>query len=187
MNKRKVIAISGSPGTGKSTIARLLAEEFDYKLLDLNEVIKEEEIYEEDSEGTRLVEQQELRNIFDRVLEDETGDIVIDGLLSHLLRGDQVTNIIVLRTNPEELENRLKRRGYSGSKLKENLDSEALGIILGEAIQEHGVSNIFEIDTTGITPAKVVEKFREALKGRENLKPGSVDWLEKYFEEKGFD
>ena len=43
-----IIAISGTPGTGKHTIAKILAKEMKYKVLDLNPVLnsgkKEKEV-----------------------------------------------------------------------------------------------------------------------------------------------
>lgn len=180
MNDRRVIAVSGTPATGKSAFAVKLAEDEDYTLIDLNEVIEGEDIYELDPEGTRIVDPKDLRRVFDEILSEGGEDIVVDGLLSHLLSPQQVSGVVVLRTNPEVLENRLKEREYSDEKLEENLEAEALGVILGEAVQEHGEERVYEIDTTHRSPSEAVDMFRKALDGREDLSPGSIDWLEEY-------
>ena len=183
MGKNLVIAVCGTPGTGKSTFSKKLVEEEDYALVDLNEIIEEEGIYEKDPDGTRAVDSDDLREVFDRRFSSTDEDLVVDGLLSYLLSPEQVTNVVVLRTHPEVLKERLEERGYSESKLKDNVDSEALSVVLGEAVQIHGVDKVFEIDTTRMGPDETVATFKEALDGKKTLAPGSVDWLEDYFQD----
>lgn len=180
MTEKQIIAVSGTPGTGKTSFAKTLAEKLDVKIIDLNEVIEKSGIYEINSNGTRLVDPEDLREEFKKIhLPDE--NVVVDGLLSHLLPPDQITQVVVLRTHPETLQRRLKKRNYSGKKLQDNLESEALGVILWEAIDVHGKSNVYEIDTTEIEVSEAVEMFIEAIKKRRSLEPGKIDWLEEFF------
>ena len=46
-----------------------------------------------------------------------------------------------------ELEMRLKSRGYSEEKIKENIEAEALDVILVEAFE--WCKKVFEVNTTG--------------------------------------
>ena len=41
-----MIALTGTPGTGKSSIAKKLAKKLGYELIDLNDVIKKKKLYE---------------------------------------------------------------------------------------------------------------------------------------------
>ena len=59
---------------------------------------------------------------------------------------------IVLRLLPSELEARLEARGYSAEKIRENLEAEALDVILVEAVEI--CSRVDEIDTTGRAPSR---------------------------------
>lgn len=181
MSSNRTIAVSGTPGTGKSTFAKRLSEKLDCKLIDLNGIIEKAGIYETDPNGTKVVEPQDLREAFGEAVNEDIGDKVVDGLLSYLLSPNQVTEIVVLRADPEVLESRLAEREYSDEKIRENLEAEALGIVLGETIQEHGFENVYEIVTTEIGVDEAVDLFLSALNEEKSLAPGSVDWMEDYF------
>lgn len=184
MSERKVIVVTGTPGTGKSTFAKKLSEKLDLRLIDLNRVIEREEIYESEANGTKEVDPNDLREVFIDIISNSKKGLVIDGLLSYFLPRKYITEAVILRTHPDKLEKRLKNRGYSGKKLQDNLDSEALGVVLGEAVQELGEEKIYEIDTTEIDVFEAVERFRRALNGEISLSPGYIDWLENYLDKK---
>ncbi len=184
MGRDRIIAVTGTPGTGKSTFSKKLSEELNLELVDLNEFIDQEKIFEIDSEGTKLVSSEELQNAFEKVLKENDQDLVIDGLLSHLLSPEQITHVVVLRTKPQNLRDRLSERDFTQKKVEENVEAEAIGVVTTEAVEEHGVKNVFEIDNTEMYPEETVETFKKALNDEKTLEPGSVDWLEEYFENK---
>lgn len=184
MEKNEIIAVTGTPGTGKSTFSEKLSEEFGYTLVDLNEFVKQEEIFELDTDGTKLVDSEDMQGSFEKILKNNDNGLVVDGLLSHLLSPEQVTHVVVLRTNPQILRERLSERDYSKEKLEENIESEALGVITSESVDKHGVNKVYEIDTTEKNPEQTVQDFKKALNEEKILKPGSVDWLEEYFTNK---
>ncbi|MBA1343247.1 MAG: putative adenylate kinase [ANME-2 cluster archaeon] len=88
----------------------------------------------------------------------------------------------MLRLAPDELEKRLTVRGYSRAKIHENALSEAVDVILVEAVE--WCDGVYEIDTTGKTVKEVADAILEILdaidRGIEidGYEPGSVDWLE---------
>jgi adenylate kinase len=86
----------------------------------------------------------------------------------------------VLRLAPSELKNRLLARGYSERKIRENLEAEAVDVILSEAVEF--CSRVSEIDTTGKSPLEVAELIIKAITREIELKPGQVDWLEDLFD-----
>lgn len=176
-----MIAVSGTPGTGKSIFAKILAKRLKARLVELNALIFKGKFYTLSADGTRVVDVLKMRKAFTRELPDYRGSVVVEGLLAHLLPKSSITHVVVLRTRPKVLEHRLRRRGYVQSKIRDNVESEALDIILWEAVEAHGVGRVYEIDTTGLKPAVAVKLFIDALDGKASLKPGKITWLEEVF------
>jgi len=178
---RLVIAVSGTPGTGKSIFAQALAKKLNAKVIDLNALIEKNRIYRLDVDGTKIANLPKMRKEFVRAILTSRGPIVVDGLLAHLLPKKYLTHIIVLRARPRVLERCLRARKYSKAKIRDNVESEALSIILWEAVQAHGLGKVYEIDMTKLKPGAAVKLFSDALDGRVSLRPGKVDWLEEVF------
>ena len=181
MVRVRIIAVSGTPGTGKTEFAKKLAERIDAKLIDLNALIERRNIYELNGEGTRVVDPEVLGREFLRAIKGIPGPLVVEGLLAHLLPRGRISHVVVLRTRPKILEKRLRGRGYSGKKLRDNLEAEALDIILWEAVHVHGKNRVYEVDTTGLTSEEAVNLFQDALEGKISLRPGKIDWLKDFY------
>lgn len=179
--KLKVIAVTGTPGTGKTTFGRTLAESLGAELVDLNDLIARKKIYRADREGTKVASLDRMKREFTIVLKSKKGEVVVEGLLSHFLPKRSLTHVVVLRTKPSVLKARLKTRKFGEKKLRENVEAEALDIILWEAVKTHGRRKVYEIDTTRRTPKTSVKLFLDALGGKAKLKPGKVSWLEEFY------
>ncbi|MCE8429903.1 MAG: adenylate kinase, partial [Candidatus Methanoperedens sp.] len=107
-------------------------------------------------------------------------DVILEGHLSYFLPVDAV---IVLRVNPVALRKRLGARNkYSGAKVKENANAEALDVILVESCEY--CESVFEIDTTEKNALAVVKScvsIIESLKSGESpaeFLPGNISWLD---------
>jgi adenylate kinase len=176
-----VIAVSGTPGTGKSDFAGALAKRLEASVIELNSLITEKKIYRLDSNGTKVANIPKMKKEFACAIKNSSGPIVVEGLLAHLLPKKLITNVVVLRTRPKVLEKRLRARGYPDAKIRENIESEALDIILWEAVNAHGIDKVYEIDTTKMKPDAAVDLFLKALEGKTSLRPGKISWLEEVF------
>ncbi|MEA1894950.1 MAG: adenylate kinase family protein [Euryarchaeota archaeon] len=176
-----IIGITGTPGTGKTSASALIGG-----VLDLNELIKNEGLYHgiDETRGSLIAD---MDAVYDRVCGIARGggggrvgggNLIIEGHLSHHVSD----SAIVLRLAPDELERRLMARGYSTAKISENALSEAVDVILIEAVD--WCDKVYEVDTTGKTVEEVADTIRGILDaiGRgieiEGYEPGSVDWLE---------
>jgi adenylate kinase len=164
------VAVTGTPGTGKSTATALLEDAYD--VIHLNEHIKEDDALwtERDADRDTLV--ADLDAVRER-LGDWSG--VLD---SHLAHRFDVDRVVVLRCRPEEVEARLEARGESPETAAENAESEALDVVLSEAVAEHGAESVYEIDTTDRDPEAVADEIRAAIEGDREPSAGTVDFID---------
>ncbi|HTY89858.1 MAG TPA: adenylate kinase family protein [Methanocella sp.] len=165
------IALTGTPGTGKSTIADTIDEGF--RVVHVNELIKNGYSLGMDEERDCLIADLPRLSKYVRSLK---GDVILEGHTSHLLPAD---TIIVLRASPAALRERLKNRGWSEAKIKENIEAEALDLILVEALDTH--KKVYEIDTTNMKPMQARDAVREAIRGTDKYTPGAIDFSEEAF------
>jgi adenylate kinase len=161
------VAVTGTPGTGKTTATSLL----DVPVVHLNDMIREAGLWSErDEDRDSLVADLDA-------LREAVGDWsgVAESHLAHHLDADRV---VVLRCRPDVLEARLRERGASDAKATENAESEALDVVLSEAVDRHGVDRVYEIDTTERTPAEVAADIEAVIASDRAPSAGDVDFLE---------
>lgn len=160
------IGVTGTPGTGKSTVSKHL----NGKVIDLKEYLEEENLGEVNENGEIEVEIEKLREKSPE--EPENRDLVLEGHLVHFLDLDYC---VVLRCQPDVLRERLQKRDYTSEKVEENIESEKMDLILSQAVQNQ--EKVFEVDTTGKSVEEVVGEVREGVEdGKERY--GVVDWSE---------
>lgn len=183
-----IIALTGTPGTGKTTICGIIKEHSqyrnEYRIIDVNKLVLDEKLYDGKDEARDTYE-ADIDKLEKRVKQEisknhSDTDIILEGHLSHLLPVDA---IIVLRVHPVALRKRLgKRMKYSFQKVKENADAEALDVILVESVERN--KDVFEINTTDMNPLAVVRSFVSIIKtvkdGKvpEEFLPGKINWIE---------
>ncbi|AHL22639.1 adenylate kinase family protein [Thermococcus nautili] len=169
-----IIAVTGTPGAGKTTVSKLLAQKLGYEYVSLRDYAMEKGIGE--MKGDELeVEVDELAYNFERDFKGR--NVVVDGHLSHFLNADLV---VVLRAHPKLIGERLTKRGYSREKVGENVEAELVDVILVEALEEN--ENVVEVDTTGKTPEEVVNEILGLIEKGVRRRVGIVDWSEVYDE-----
>lgn len=163
------IAISGTPGTGKTSVTKLLEKK--HPIIHLNEYVKENEL-------TRGYDKERKSYHVDLEAVDEElpKEAIIESHFSHLL---EVDRIIVLRCHPNELEKRLS--GRDEDEIKENLEAEAIDKILIESLDR--LNDVHEIDTTNRSKKEVAKLIDRIIKGNIKKEPGQIDWSNWLLEE----
>lgn len=132
------IIVTGTPGTGKTTYAKQLAAKLGYTYLDLNEFIMQRGLSEgKDPLRDAIIVDEEALLIALLPKVAANPELVVDGHFSHILPREHVAKCYVLKCELKELERRLKARGYSEEKVRENLDAEIFDTCLHEA-EEYG-------------------------------------------------
>jgi adenylate kinase len=164
------VAITGTPGTGKTTAVKHL--DTDFEVVHLNDVIRERDFTTgHDDQRDSLI--ADLDAVADWL--GDYDDVVFESHLAHEFDADRV---VVLRCAPEEIERRLDERGESPESARENAESEALDVILGHAVQNHGEENVYEIETTDRTPEDVAAEIEAVISGARQPSAGTVDYIE---------
>jgi adenylate kinase len=155
------VVITGSVGTGKTSVAELLAGRFQWPLVRLSDALADLPSRRNRKLDTREVAATDL----DRWAIRKTGnftDWIIEGHMACEL-GMPADYVFVLRTHPDELEGRLAQRKYLKAKVRENVMAEALDYCL---LKVSGKRNVFEIDTTGKTAMQSADEIARMLEGR---------------------
>lgn len=168
------VALTGTPGTGKTTVADVLAADpdVDLEVVHLNEVVRREDLVEgtDADRGSLIADLDAVRAHL-----AERDDVVVESHLAHHLEADRV---VVLRCDPRELEARLRERGADEPKATENAEAEALDVVLAEAVEAHGLEAVYEVDTTGRTPESVAAAVVAVVAGEREPTAGTVDFTD---------
>lgn len=166
-----LVAVTGSPGTGKTSVCDILARR-GYTVVDLDGVARREGciVGRDESRGTDEVDIDALRGH----LPAAPKIAFLRSHYSHLL-DPQIA--VVLRCRPSVLRRRLEARGWPPTKVRENVEAEAIDLILQEAVGR--LRSVYEIDTTDTSPKETAGAILEILRGQTaGREPGSVDWSE---------
>ena len=173
--RASVVAITGTPGTGKTTVAKILAKRTGYTHLNLNKEIARRKLYSGyDHKRKSYIADMKKMTAFAKGFIAKEHAVIIDGHLSHNLPSCVVDQVIILRCSPAVLKKRLEGKKWPKEKVKENVEAERIGIVAWEARKNHG--SIIEIDTTRTGPEAVATKIEKALKGRPT-KGKNIEWL----------
>ena len=180
MTEQRVVVIAGVPGTGKTTLAKKVAERLECTIICVSELAMREEItVERDTErNTDVVDLPRLKKRVKEEVHTSEGTVIVEGHYAYdVVPENLVSHTIVLRRAPWKLEDELRERGYSEAKIQENVEAELLDVVLIEAIEALGFDTVCEVDTTNRSPGETVYDIVGILKGTRPCCRQIVDWL----------
>ena len=148
---KRVILITGTPCTGKTTTAKQLAAKIDAIYINLTDFANAYNLTlgEDKERQTTIIDEEAMQQKLKETIETSANvNIIIDGhYAAAVTPPDQVTNVFVLRRNPKELKVFMQKCGFGNAKLYENLSAEILDSCLIEALQTQN-GKVCELDVT---------------------------------------
>uniref|UniRef100_A0A915LI93 Adenylate kinase isoenzyme 6 homolog n=1 Tax=Meloidogyne javanica TaxID=6303 RepID=A0A915LI93_MELJA len=140
----------GTPATGKTTLAKKVAENLPLNFIDIGETIKKENFFDgyDKRLETHILDEDKLLDHLQERLDSEEGGYILDYHSSELFPKRWFDFIFVLRCDTQQLFDRLTDRGYSDIKRRENIECEIFGTIAEETRESYDKDIIFELNNT---------------------------------------
>ncbi len=158
---KQAVIITGTPGTGKTTLSKLLSKE-GYSFIEVGKLVKEERLYDYfDEETDSYVVNDDLLNArLIKLIEENSSSnpLILDGHVVEL-PPSYIASCIVLRTSIGLLRQRLIDRSYNAAKIEENIEAEIMEVILTDMLNLYGP----EIVSTVRSDVSIEETFQSAL------------------------
>jgi adenylate kinase len=176
----RVILITGTPATGKTTLAQNLASQLHAQYVNLTDFAKQEQlILEVDPQrDTLIIDETKMKRKLRTLITKAQTDVVIDGhYAAAVVSPTLATHVFVLRRHPKELQQFMQQRGYSPAKQDENLAAEILDVCLTETLQTQKLAQICELDTTAKPPEAVLADVLAVLEGKKSCYTKIINWL----------
>ena len=124
-----ILAVSGTPGSGKTTLAKLLAKELSIKYRNITSLVRKKAIK---AQWDRKDKVWDVRVSAINAYIKSQKNIILDG---HMTHEANVDIILVCTCKLPLLHTRLVKRGYSVGKTRENMDAEIFKLCLNEAYE----------------------------------------------------
>jgi len=172
------VVITGTPGTGKTTISKSLARRLDADYLSLTKLILDKGLYTavDQRRRTKVVNQNRTRTWLRKSLPKRQRLTILDTHLADIIPQENVMKVIVLRCHPKILEARLRRKGWGVPKVRENVLAEILDSCYVIAAEYYGTKKTVQLDTSRTSVSKTINQCITLLKKQV---PGkfTVDWI----------
>jgi len=164
----KAIVLTGTPGTGKTSVSARLAEALSLDTVHVNDLVLRERLYSgyDGLRDTYVIDIRRASRRISEVVTTSSKEVLIEGHLAQLVASRRlVETALVLRCHPIVLKERLRRQGYRAEKVRENVLAELLDVCLVETVRAYGPRKVAEIDTTRRAIDDVSKEALEALSG----------------------
>jgi adenylate kinase len=175
------LALSGTPGTGKTEVGQLLAGQLDAEMLDLSQVVKDRGLVlgRDAPRDTLIADPVRVEHYLKTLLKDAKRRFIVVGHYADVTPDSLLECIVVLRCHPSVLANRLRERGWSHAKILENVQAEILGVCTAQALERHPIQKTFEVDTSERTVPQAADNVKAILAGQgTQFAAGRISWLQ---------
>lgn len=178
MEKRCVLAVSGTPGVGKTAACEALMG-LGWEVLSLADLASEYGCLEEidSNDGAAPIDIHRLAEAWEA---PKNGRYLVDGHLAHFL---DVDGVVLLRCPPSILQERLLQRQYSEAKIRANVEWEMTSGHWAELLEFEIEVPVAEFNTASMTTealAKAIDAWcNDGLPSADLNQQAfeAIDWL----------
>lgn len=145
------IIITGTPGCGKTSHAeQLLEENPDFTHINVSKFAKEHDCIEswDSTRDTSVVDEDKLLDILEPLA--DKGGLIIDWHCCDIFPERWIDLVAVLRCNNTVLYDRLEKRGYKESKVRENVECEIMQVLLSDAMENYDPSIVVQLQSEDV-------------------------------------
>ncbi|MCB9370941.1 AAA family ATPase [Candidatus Woesearchaeota archaeon] len=133
-----IIALSGSVGTGKTSLANALGKYLNAEVWHLNEEAKKFTLSYDDAVDTFDFDLEALLVAIEKKLGvwDLSSSLILESHFAHHLSPEFVDVLFIVNRDLKALKHVYWERGYNEQKIVENLEVEAMDVCYQEALEE---------------------------------------------------
>ncbi|CAM9766657.1 unnamed protein product [Heterosigma akashiwo] len=163
------ILITGTPGTGKTCLSQMIAEQLELEHVNIGDLVRKEQCHEGRDEefDTFILDEDKLLDALEPRLAQ--GGLVLDFHGADLFDPQQLDLVLVLRAETRVLYDRLQARGYAKNKVDENMSCEIMQVVLEEAKEAFPQEIVHEVPSNSISDLE---------SNVERLKAWYTQWLQ---------
>jgi broad-specificity NMP kinase len=157
------VLITGTPGTGKTTTAQMLAAALNYEHIEISNIVKVHNLHEgfNTEFQSYILDADKVIDYLEPII--AKGGIIIDHHGSDLFPPSWFELVVVLQCSQTEvLYDRLAARGYSEQKITENMECEIMRVCLDEALDSFDEDQVLVLESCSLDDMeRNVEKLEE--------------------------
>ena len=141
------ILVTGTPGTGKTTLATLLNDTLKFTYINIGQLVNEEKLYKEwdDEFNVPLFDDDLVLDYIEEKYDIAKGGLIIDFHTSEFFPLRYFDLVVLMRCSNEKLYPRLEARNYSEKKISENIDCEIMEVTHDEVFENYPHDIILEL------------------------------------------
>lgn len=176
-----IIIITGTPGTGKTSVTNHLRKKIDAEFISINSLLEDYDLNlgTDEIRGYKIVDTEKMIPIVDNIRENTSKNVIFEGHLAQDYPNADI--VIVLRCNPEILRERLNTRDWKKEKIDENVSAEILGVCTSESYETY-CEKVQEIDSSNRSIEELADDIIKVINEEVTYPLGEIDYLEDYFQ-----
>ncbi|EQC27844.1 hypothetical protein SDRG_14426 [Saprolegnia diclina VS20] len=146
------ILVTGTPGTGKTTMSQMLAEKMQFRNINVGDLVKQHSLHSGRDEDFDcfVLDEDKVVDEMDDVMSSGDGGVIVDFHTCDFFPERWFDLVVVLRSDNTTLFDRLVARGYSEKKVQENVECEIMQVVLEEAQSSYEPEIVQELSSVSI-------------------------------------